>query len=100
MLSFTVCDATGQTWLTAFNDEAQSLLGISANELVSLKEENIHSYERIFDSVMFHQYSMKCRVKQEVYQDESKTRVTCSKIDKIDYVTRSRELIDLISMLA
>jgi hypothetical protein len=37
MLSFTVSDATGQTWVTTFNDEAEKLLKIPASELLNLK---------------------------------------------------------------
>lgn len=100
MLSCTVADATGQTWLTAFNDEAQKLIGISASEMNQIKQVNTTEYEARFEALKFKQYHIKCRAKNEVYQDEAKMRVACVGISPIDYVTRSKELIQLISAMA
>lgn len=108
MLSFTVSDATGQTWVTTFNDEAEKLLKIPASELLNLKvfpplifkENDFNAYEAKFESILFNQYVMKCRAKQEVYQDEAKLRVSCVSLDKVAYVERSRQLLGLISQMA
>ncbi len=37
ILSFSVSDFSGQMWLQAFNDQAISLLGKTADEMVALK---------------------------------------------------------------
>lgn len=40
ILSMTISDQTGRTWVTAFNDIAEPLLGgKSANELAKMKED-------------------------------------------------------------
>jgi hypothetical protein len=33
MLAFAVADYTGQAWLQSFNDSAETIMGINANDL-------------------------------------------------------------------
>ena len=37
ILSASVCDFSGQTWVTLFNDEGEKLLGMTANQMEALK---------------------------------------------------------------
>jgi Replication factor-A C terminal domain len=64
------------------------------------QELDFAEYERRFNSMLFQQYQIKCRAKQETYQDEAKLRVSCVGINKIDHVQRCRELVQLISQMA
>eukprot|EP00966_Prymnesium_polylepis_P099638 2307388-Prymnesium_polylepis.3 len=40
MLALVACDASGSQWLTAFNEQATSLLGKTAHELKRIKDQN------------------------------------------------------------
>ncbi len=99
MMSMTVADPTGQTWISTFNDDAAKLLGCTADEMYLIKESDEAEYQRRFDSVLFQQYTIKCRAKQEVYQDEAKMRITASGISKMNFAERGRELCNLIAQM-
>ncbi|KAI8904770.1 replication factor-a protein [Gorgonomyces haynaldii] len=97
IVSCAVADATGQTWVTIFDEDAQRIIGKSANEMAHLKEYNETDYKAAFDQIQLQQYTFKCRVKNEVYQDEAKVRITCSSVEPIDEVAYSKELIKMLS---
>ena len=54
--------------MSAFNDTAQPLLGISANELVEIKDRDLTAYGKYFQDAQFKSYTFKVRAKMENYQ--------------------------------
>lgn len=106
ILSFTVCDPTGQIWLQAFNDDAESMIGRTADEMSQLKVNNLMQeadelgYKQVFQQLLYQEFHFKCRAKQEMYQDEAKMRISTVKITKMDYAARCKELLANIASLA
>ncbi|KAI8928253.1 hypothetical protein BC831DRAFT_423805 [Entophlyctis helioformis] len=97
ILSFSVSDYTGQTWLSTFNEVGEKLLGKSANEMVVLKENNRAEFDRVLEQAVFRQYTFNCRAKAETYQDELKVRTTCLEANPVDLAAGSRDMIAMIS---
>jgi replication factor A1 len=62
-----------------FNEQAEKILGMSANELNSIKDTD--QYSRVFEKACFQEFVLRCRVKQEVYNDENRVRVSCVSLD-------------------
>jgi replication factor A1 len=82
--------------LQAFNDQAEVLLGHSANALFDLKDTDQAGFERVFADAIHQMYEFKVRAKCETYQDEQKLRCSVNSITKVDWEKSSADLIALI----
>lgn len=74
ILSLQVADHTGQTWLNAFNETGEQLLGKTAEELYYLRQSDEAAYGNVFKEALFKSYMFRIRAKQENYQGEMKLR--------------------------
>lgn len=63
-----IADATGNRWIVAFNEDAEKILGMSAQELGELKENDIDTYMQKFSEVNFKRFTFSLRVKSEIFQ--------------------------------
>uniref|UniRef100_A0A7N0ZYF7 Replication protein A subunit n=1 Tax=Kalanchoe fedtschenkoi TaxID=63787 RepID=A0A7N0ZYF7_KALFE len=101
ILQFQIQDHTGLTYVTAFQECAEELLGISAKELFYLKNEQ-HDDEKcaeIIHRVLFERYLFKLKVKEETYSDESRVKSTVVKAEKLNYNSEFKHLLDSLSKL-
>ncbi|KAL2913642.1 Replication factor A protein 1 [Polyrhizophydium stewartii] len=99
IMSLSVTDYTGQTWLQAFNETAEKLIGKTANEMNELREQNEAAFNAIIEEALFKQYTMVVRAKAENYQDENKVRLSLQELIPIDHVSASREMIETITAI-
>jgi len=63
-----IADATGSRWITAFNEDAEKILGMSAQELGELKENDNEAYMQKFGDANFKRFMFSLRAKSEVFQ--------------------------------
>lgn len=63
-----IADATGSRWITAFNEDAEKILGMSAQELGELKENDNEAYMQKFGDANFKRFMFNLRAKSEVFQ--------------------------------
>ena len=99
ILSLQAVDATGEQWLTAFNDVAQILLGQSAQTLSEFKEAgNTTAYEKVFKDAVFKTYLMKCRAKQELNKETgaAAVRYHVLAVTPVNYKQESHLLLEEI----
>ncbi|KAJ3036022.1 Replication factor A protein 1 [Rhizophlyctis rosea] len=70
MMSINISDHTGQTWVTAFNDQGEQLLGKTADEMVRIRDSSGDSkeYERVFQDALFKSFLVKLRIKADNFQ--------------------------------
>ncbi|AQZ11592.1 RFA1 (YAR007C) [Zygosaccharomyces parabailii] len=85
MLTTSIVDETGQLWLTLFNDQAKQLLGIDANELMSLKENDPDAFTKITQSIQMNQYNFRIRAREDNYNEQSRIRYTLSNLHTLNY---------------
>ncbi|KAK6273664.1 hypothetical protein POUND7_010747 [Theobroma cacao] len=99
LLQVQIQDHTGLTWVTAFQESGEEILGCSAKELYSLKYElqDDTRFGEIICSRLFNQYVFKLKIKEELYGDEQRVKITVVKAEKVNYSAESRYLLDLIS---
>ncbi|KAL8102634.1 replication protein A 70 kDa DNA-binding subunit A [Apium graveolens] len=98
LLQLQVQDHSGLTWMTAFQESGEEILGCSAKELYLLKHEQ-QDDERFAQSMLkglFRQFMLKLKIKEELYGDEQKLKITVVKAEKVNYVAETRYLLDLI----
>lgn len=54
ILNLTIADHSGNTWVTLFNEQAEKLLGVSAQQLSEIRAANDEvAYEKVFADVLF-----------------------------------------------
>ncbi|CAD5228882.1 unnamed protein product [Bursaphelenchus okinawaensis] len=85
MLAMEVVDFTGATWITLFDEAAQSLLGIPANDLQQMCIDDKDAYDSVFDKIRFNEYVFRCRVKYETFNDRQNLRWTAMQVNPVNY---------------
>lgn len=53
ILNMSIMDDTGSTWVTAFNDQAEKLLGVTARELFEMRCTEAADYDKVFADCLF-----------------------------------------------
>jgi replication factor A1 len=104
ILSCTVMDYSGMSWVTFFNDQAEKLLSTKANDLHDMKEQGQEDeYNRILAIPKFQEFNIKLRVKFELggggNDGENIQRQKCvvQQLYELDYSSECRQMIDAIS---
>ncbi|CAL4092641.1 unnamed protein product [Meganyctiphanes norvegica] len=100
ILSANLADATDNNWVTIFNDQVETLLGITANELGEMRESDSDKFEKVFSDANFKDYKMKLRVKMETFNDELRLKSTVVALEPIKPVTDNKRLISEIKQMA
>lgn len=93
IFSGTVGDSTSNTWVSIFDEQAQQLLGTTADEMFSHYETNQELYDSVFAKAAFSEWVFKCRVKKEMVNDEYRTKVQVMRMEKVDYAAECRDMI-------
>lgn len=98
LLQAQIQDHTGLTWVTAFQESGEEILGCSAKELYSLKhdEQDDAQFADMVGSRIFNQYLFRLKIKEEVYGDEQRVKITVVKADKVDYSSEGKYMLDSI----
>ncbi|XP_068659391.1 replication protein A 70 kDa DNA-binding subunit A [Aristolochia californica] len=96
LLQAQVQDHTGLTWVTAFQEAGEELLGCSAKELYGLKHEDKDDamFGEIIRNSLFKQYLLQLKIKEEIYGDEQKVKITVVKTEKVDFSAESVYLLN------
>lgn len=98
LLQAQIQDHSGLTWLTAFQESGEEIMGCSAKELYRLKyeEQEDDRFADLIHSRLFAQYLFRLKIKEETYGEEQRVKITMVKADRIDYPVESRYLLDTI----
>lgn len=101
ILQFQIQDHTGTTWVTAFQECGEEIMGVPAKDLYYLKyeEQDDEKFAEIIRKVLFTKYVFKLKVKEETFSDEQRVKSTAVKADKIIFASESRFLLDMIDKL-
>ncbi|PIN19838.1 hypothetical protein CDL12_07480 [Handroanthus impetiginosus] len=84
LLQVQVQDHTGLTWVTAFQETGEEILGCSAKELYMLKYE-AQDEQRFVETIrncLFTEFLLKLKIKEEIYGDEQRVKITVVKAEK------------------
>lgn len=101
ILQFQIQDHTGLTWVTAFQECGEEIMGISAKKLYYLKyeEQDDERFGEILRGVLFTKYSFKLKVKEEIFSDEQRVKCTVVKAERVNFSSESRFLLDMAEKL-
>lgn len=102
ILTVSVLDSTGQLWLTLFDDQARELIGMSAGELLELKEnpdlENNkgNEFQSVLGSLQMSEFSFRVRARQDSYNGQTRVRYNVVGLQKLDYDMECEALCDIL----
>ncbi|KAJ9677607.1 hypothetical protein PVL29_022540 [Vitis rotundifolia] len=96
-----VSDASGEAWLSLFNEQAERILGCSADELDKLKsqegEENL--FQQKLKEAIWVPHLFRISVAQHEYMNEKRQRITARAVVPVDFAAESRLLLEEISKM-
>ncbi|KAJ3238226.1 Replication factor A protein 1 [Chytriomyces hyalinus] len=95
-----VLDHSTETWVGFFNDTAEALFGMSANDLQMIQQNEPERYKSIVDSAQWRQLNLRVRAKAEAFQDDLKVRVSVQSMEPINYAAAAIDLADAIAAYA
>jgi replication factor A1 len=101
IFSASVEDDTASTWINIFNEQAVQLLGgATADDVYSQTYEggqDQDAYDSYFARACFSDWIFRCRVNNELVNDEMRVRTTVQSMVPVDYAKESRDLLAEIS---
>ncbi|KAK4436969.1 Replication protein A DNA-binding subunit B [Sesamum alatum] len=95
-----VSDASGEAYLSVFNEQAEKIIGCSADELNELKSQDGDSaYQAKLKEATWVPHLFRVSVTPHEYNNEKKQRITIRAVSPIDYATEFKYLIEEISKM-
>jgi replication factor A1 len=103
IFSGTVADDSCTTWVSLFNEQAESLFGgIKADDLYREcfeAELNDDKYNSTFAKANFREYLFTCKVKQEMVGDEARVKTSVYSMHPVDHASESRILLEKLAAM-
>ncbi|KAI9749189.1 MAG: hypothetical protein M4579_006967 [Chaenotheca gracillima] len=98
MMSMNVCDHTGQIWLSGFDDAGRVIMGIDANKLMDMRENDEQTAAQVLQDANCRSWVFTVRAKLENFRDEQRVRYSISSIEPINFASEAGKLADLIQL--
>ncbi|KAK3140941.1 hypothetical protein QOZ80_5AG0408030 [Eleusine coracana subsp. coracana] len=99
LLMCQIQDHTGVTYATAFQEGGMEIMGCSAQELSTIKEEDDVKFAEIIQGIRFQMYLFKLKVMLETFNDESRIKCNIVKAEKLDPLKESGYLLGAIDSI-
>ncbi|PQE19476.1 replication factor-a 1 protein [Rutstroemia sp. NJR-2017a WRK4] len=96
IMSLNVSDHTGQLWLSAFDDVGKLVMGMTADQLMELKENDPVGLERAFEQANCKMLTFRCRARTDTYQDQSRVRYQVSGANPVNYSVEAAKMVEMI----
>jgi replication factor A1 len=95
-----VSDPTGEAWLSLFNDQAERIVGCSADELDRIrKEEGDDSYLLKLKEATWVPHLFRVSVTQNEYMNEKRQRITVRSEAPVDHAAEAKYMLEEIAKL-
>ena len=72
IMSISVSDHTGQFYLSCFDDVGRMIMGMTADQLMELKENDVKAADDAFQDATCKTFNFKCRAKTDTFQDQQR----------------------------
>jgi len=72
IMSLNVNDHTGQLWLSGIDDVGRMVMGMSADQLMELKENDSDAMEKAFEAANCKTFTFRVRAKMDSFQDQQR----------------------------
>lgn len=95
-----VIDHTGSFWITGFNEVAEQIMGVSADDLQKLKADSDPEADKYFTRAAGREWDFKIMAKQDFFNDTARVRYQARNCTPINYAANSADLISKIEAMA
>ncbi|KAF4615161.1 hypothetical protein D9613_003179 [Agrocybe pediades] len=96
IMSLAVADYSGQAWLQGFNEVGLAIFGMTANELLEIRDRDPSQYNAILHKANCNTFNFSCRAKQDTYNDNTRVRYGISRIQPLNYKEEAMAMRDLL----
>jgi replication factor A1 len=93
IFSGTVADDTSSTWVSFFDEHATQLFGGASADDAFSNFDNQDLYDGHFAKATHTEWIFRCRVKNEIVNDEPRVKTQVVRMDPVDYAAESKELL-------
>ncbi|XWS37265.1 hypothetical protein CRYUN_Cryun19dG0028600 [Craigia yunnanensis] len=96
-----ISDASGEAWVSTFNEEAEKIVGCSADELDKLKskEGDLIAYQQKLKEATWVPHLLRVCVTQNEYNNEKRQRITVKAVAPINFAEETRFLLEDIKKI-
>ncbi|KAK7292168.1 hypothetical protein RIF29_07911 [Crotalaria pallida] len=95
-----VTDASGEAFLGVFNEEAEKIIGCSADELDNIKsQEGEENFQLKLKQATWVPHLFRVGVATNEYNNEKRQRITARAVIPVDFATESKLLLEEISKM-
>lgn len=94
-------DGSGSTWASFFNDQAETLLGTTADEVYTASggvESHPQVYEAAFAQAAHSEWVFRCKVKQDIVNDEARVKTSVVSMFPLDYVQDAKDMLAALQL--
>jgi replication factor A1 len=99
IMSIQIADHTDHTWVQMFNETGIQVMERPAEDLHYLKIQGSEEYEAAIKSIIYKEYIFRLRLKHEIYNGESKIRISVLSAIPLDYAKEAQLLAAKFSIL-
>ncbi|ORX40177.1 hypothetical protein BD324DRAFT_616671 [Kockovaella imperatae] len=100
ILQMNIMDHVGSIWITGFNEVAEQIMGIPANDLTGLKEGGDESkFGSYFQKAVGQTFTFQMMAKQDSFNDQPRVRYQCRRVSEPDFVSESARLVQQINLM-
>jgi len=96
MLQMNMADCTDNTWASCFQETAEKILDIKAEELGRLQQDAEEEYNQVFTKACFKTYGFRMRVKADTYNDEMRLKHSVVDANEVDWASYCKRLVQEI----
>ncbi|KAL8901297.1 MAG: hypothetical protein Q9207_005270 [Kuettlingeria erythrocarpa] len=98
IMSINASDHTGQLWLSCFDDVGRMVMGMSADALMELKENDDKASGDVFQDATYKTFIFKCRARMDSFQDQQRVRYQVSGASPQNFSAECNKLSEMIKM--
>ncbi|TQV90333.1 hypothetical protein V2A60_004290 [Cordyceps javanica] len=96
VMSFNVADHTSHQWLSCFDDSGRAIVGMSADELMDLKENDEAKFLAAFEAVNCKKLQFRCRARMDNYGEVQRVRYQVMTASFLDFKSEGDKLAEMI----
>ncbi|KAL4564981.1 hypothetical protein LXL04_029061 [Taraxacum kok-saghyz] len=87
IMQLQIYDHTGMTWITAFQETGEEIIGVSAKDLYHMKyvENDEEGFMEVVRGLLHNEYSFKLKVKEESWGEEQRVKSSVVKAEKVKF---------------
>ncbi|XP_015781332.1 replication protein A 70 kDa DNA-binding subunit-like [Tetranychus urticae] len=97
IIKLCIADSTKSVWVSAFTEEAEKLIGMSINEIISATSNEESKIDSIVETILFKKYQFRIRCTLENFNPEIKSNIIS--VTPINPIAHMHNMLDSINKL-